>query len=74
MQLYKVTDIEWSIKSNEIKNVSYDKYEHKYYISIKAHHHEIAINKDVFDLFSKKFPEHCINIDDRKVDYGDNGY
>lgn len=62
MKIYDVKEVEWKITSDQIGGVYYDKWTEKYLIIILPDYLQVNINKDVFKLFKKEFPEHCITI------------
>lgn len=61
---YTITEVKWKLVTEEIAQVNYVKHRNNYNIDIKddVRNYGFTITPEVFELFKKEFPEHCIDI------------
>ena len=59
---YRIKEVQWEFSSDDFISVKYSKEFSLYYIYC-SDYKRIELKKDIWEIFKKDFPEHCIDIE-----------
>ncbi len=64
---YDILDIKWNFTTNDIEKVVYSTWTKKHSVSVPSQSSTmIEFSSDVWKLFKRDFPEHCVHVEESR--------